>query len=82
MKVEELLSKVSGLRAESFDATPHAALKTPALVVTIRFDENKMEQVAFARAGGDVLASRSDEPGTGEGHGVQRSTRCSRASMR
>jgi hypothetical protein len=64
MKVEELLSKVSGLRAESFEAGTNAALKNPALVVTVRFDENKMEQVTFARAGGDVLASRSDEPGT------------------
>jgi hypothetical protein len=66
MKVEDLLSKVSGLQAVSFDAAAHAALKTPALVVTIRFDENKTEQVTFAKAGGDVLASRSDEPGTGK----------------
>jgi hypothetical protein len=64
MKVEELLSKVSNLRAESFDAGTNAALKNPALVVTVRFDDNKMEQVSFARAGGDVLASRADEPGT------------------
>ena len=64
MKVEDLLSKVSSLRAESFESTSHAALKAPALVVTIRFDENKMEQVTFARSAADVLASRSDEPGT------------------
>ena len=64
MKVEDLLAKVSSLRAESFDAGTNAALKSPALVVTVRFDDNKTEQVTFARAGGDVLASRSDEPGT------------------
>jgi hypothetical protein len=64
MQVEELLSKISGLRAESFEAGTNAALKNPALVVTVRFDENKMEQVTFARADGDVLANRSDEPGT------------------
>jgi hypothetical protein len=64
MKVEDLLSKVSGLRAESFETASHAALKNPALVVTLRFDENKMEQVAFARAGAEIVASRSDEPGT------------------
>lgn len=64
MKVEELLSKVSSLQAESFDAGTNPALRNPALVVTVRFDENKTEQVTFARAGGDVLASRSDEPGT------------------
>ena len=64
MKVEDLLSKVSSLQAQSFDAGTNAALRNPALVVTVRFDDNKMEQVTFARAGGDVLASRSDEPGT------------------
>lgn len=63
MKVEELLSKVSGLRAESFESSPAAALKTPVLVVKVQFDDKKMEQVAFARSGSDVLASRSDEPG-------------------
>ena len=64
MKVEELLSKLSSLRAESFETTAHAALKNPALVVTLRFDDNKMEQVTFARAGTEVVASRADEPGT------------------
>ena len=64
MKVEELLSKVSSLRAESFESNAHAALKTPTLVVTIQFDDKKMEKVTFARAGSDVVVSRSDEPGT------------------
>jgi hypothetical protein len=64
MKVEDLLSKVSSLRAESFESAANAALKSPALVVTIRFDENKMEQVTFAKAGTDVVASRMGEPGT------------------
>ena len=64
MKVEELLSKVSSLQADSFDPGTNAALRNPVLVVSVRFDENKMEQVTFARAGGDVLASRADEPGT------------------
>src|SRR5688572_280733 len=64
MKVEDLLSKVSSLRAESFDATAHAALRTPALVVTVQFDDKKTEKVTFARAASDVVASRSDEPGT------------------
>jgi len=34
--------------------------------VTIRFDENKMEQVTFARSGADVVAARAGEPGTGK----------------
>ena len=64
MKVEDLLSKVSSLRAESFESAANAALKSPALVVTIRFDDNKMEQVTFAKSGADVVASRAGEPGT------------------
>ena len=64
MKVEDLLAKVSSLRAESFDSAVNPALKSPALTVIARFDDNKTEQVSFGRAGTDVVASRSDEPGT------------------
>jgi hypothetical protein len=63
-KVEEFLAKVTGLRAESFETASSAALKNPALVVAIQFDDKKMEQVTFARSGSDVVASRSDEVGT------------------
>jgi hypothetical protein len=62
--VEDLLAKVSGLRAESFESAASPALKSPELTVTVRFDESKMEQVVFARSGSDVVATRSDEPGT------------------
>ena len=64
MKVEDLLTKVSALRAESFAAAANPALKTPALTVIVRFDDSKTEQVTFGRAGTDIVASRSDEPGT------------------
>jgi hypothetical protein len=64
MKVDDLLTKISGLRAESFETASNPALKTPALIVKTRFDDNKMEQVTFGRAGTDVVASRADEPGT------------------
>ena len=63
-KVEEFLAKVTGLRAESFETASSAALKNPALVVAIQFDDKKMEQVTFARSGSDIVASRSDEVGT------------------
>ena len=53
-----------GLRAESFETTVNPALKTPALVITVNFDEKKMEQVTFARNANDVVASRADEPGS------------------
>lgn len=64
MKVEDLLTKVSALRAESFATAANPALKTPALTVIVRFDDSKTEQVTFGRAGTDIVASRSDEPGT------------------
>lgn len=63
MKVEDLLSKVTALRADSFESGADPALKKPSLVVTIRFDDNKMEQVTFARSANDILGSRSDEAG-------------------
>ena len=69
MKVEDLLSKVTGLRAESFETAMNPALKNPALVVTIRFDDKKMEQVTFAKSGADVVASRAGEPGTAKVQG-------------
>lgn len=61
-KAEALLTAVTGLRAESFETATNAALKNPALTVNVTFADGRMEQVAFARAGGEVVASRSDEP--------------------
>jgi Domain of unknown function (DUF4340) len=69
-KADDLLSKITGLRAASFEDKPHASLKTPALVVTIRFTDNRTETVTFGRAGTDVYASRSDEPGTAKVEGT------------
>ena len=63
-RVEDLLGKISNLRALSFEAAARPALKSPELTVIVRFDESKTEQVAFARSGADVVAARSDEPGT------------------
>jgi hypothetical protein len=62
-KVEDLLAKVSGLRAASFETAAHASLKSPVLTVTATFDKGK-DAVTFGRAGMDVYASRSDEPGS------------------
>lgn len=63
-KVEDLISKLTNLRAQSFEPAEHASLKSPALTATIRFDDNKTETVTFGRAGADVFAKRADEPGT------------------
>lgn len=62
MKVEDLLTKMSGLRASSFEATAPAALKTPAVSITAQFD-GKRETVTIGRAGADAFAARQDEPG-------------------
>jgi hypothetical protein len=64
MKAEDALNKVTGLRATSFDDATHPSLKTPALVVTLKYGDNKTETVTFARSGMDVYASRSGEPGS------------------
>ena len=63
MQVESLLAQVSGLRAASFETGSHASLKTPVLAVKAVFDKGS-DSVTFGRAGADVYASRSDEPGT------------------
>lgn len=62
MKVEDLLTKVSGLRASSFETSAPAALKTPVLSVKAQFD-SKIETVTIGRSGSDAFAARSDEPG-------------------
>ena len=64
MKAEDALNKVSGLRAASFEDKPDASLKTPALVVTFKYGENKTETVSFGRADKDVYAGRNGEPGS------------------
>jgi len=71
-KVDDLLTKLTGLRAASFEDKPDPSLKTPALVVIVAFGENKQETVTFGRSGANVVASRSDEPGTAkvEGSGL------------
>ena len=61
-KVDDFLTKLTALRAQSFDATAPAALASPALRVVIRFDD-KSEEVRIARSNADVVAARADEPG-------------------
>ncbi len=63
-QVEDLLSKLSNLRAESFEATAHASLGMPVVTVTVGFDSDRTETVAFGRSAIDVFAGRADEPGS------------------
>ena len=62
-KVEELFTKLSNLRAQAFESSPHPSLKAPALTATIRFDDGKTETVTFGRTDRDVFGARADEAG-------------------
>ena len=62
-KVEDFLTKLSNLRAQSFESVAPATMKSPELTVTVRFDNDKAETVTLARSGSDVFAARGDEPG-------------------
>lgn len=63
-KVDDVLTRLSGIRAESFSAARHASLNAPVLTAVIRYDGDKTETVTFGRAGASVLAARPDEPGS------------------
>jgi len=62
-KAEDLLSKVTAMRAESFETRAPAALGTPVLTVTLTYGEDRTETVSFGRAGEDAFALRTGEPG-------------------
>ncbi|MCA1583621.1 MAG: DUF4340 domain-containing protein, partial [Acidobacteria bacterium] len=67
-KMDDLLTKLSNLRAESFSATDaKTGLQAPALVVAVSFDQGKFERVRFGRSGGDVFAAREGESGAARG---------------
>ena len=61
--VDELLSKVGLLRADSFVAAVPAGAATPVLKVKATFDESKTEEASLGRAGADAYGTRADEPG-------------------
>lgn len=62
-KVDDLLAKVSNLRAESFVAAAPPAAATAVLKVKASFDEAKTEEAAIGRAGADTFGTRPDEAG-------------------
>jgi hypothetical protein len=63
-KVEEMLTKLSSIRAQLFQDRVDPVLKMPTLVATLKLDNNMTETVTFARNGNAVLANRADEPGS------------------
>jgi hypothetical protein len=71
-KADDLLTKLTALRAASFEEKTPPSLKSPVLAATLQFGEGKQETVTFGRMGTDVFAARPDEPGTAkvEGSGL------------
>ena len=63
-KVEDMLTKLSAIRAQLFQDRVDPVLKMPTLVVKLKLDNNTTEDVTFARNGNAVLANRADEPGS------------------
>lgn len=62
-KMDDFLSKLTALRAQSFvTATPSTGLAMPTLVVSNSYDNGKFERVRIAKTA-EVFAARDDEPG-------------------
>jgi len=62
--IDDLLAKLSRLRAETFEEPAGATPEMPILTVTIRYDDDKTETVTFVQSAIDIFAARSDEPGS------------------
>jgi hypothetical protein len=63
-KAEDVLTRLSGIRAQSFNAARHPSLNMPVLTAVVQFASGKSETVTFGRSGADVIAARADEPGS------------------
>jgi len=64
VKMDDLLTKLTGLRAQSFSATTEGTgLEKPALVVAASYDQGKFERVRLTKSGADAYALRDGEPG-------------------
>lgn len=62
-KVDDLLSKIGTLRADTFVAAAPTGATAPVLRVKASFDESKTEEASLGRAGADAFGTRADEPG-------------------
>jgi hypothetical protein len=63
-KMEDLLTKLAALRAQSFNATTNAAgLGTAALVAEASYDTDKFERVRFIKGEKEVFGVRDGEAG-------------------
>lgn len=65
-KMEDFLTKLAALRAQSFNPTTNAAgLADAALVAEATYDSDKTERVRFIRSDDQVFGVREGEPGVG-----------------
>lgn len=63
-KMDDLLTKLSNLRAQSFSGTDAGTgLQTPALVASVSYDQGKFERIRLGRSGGEAFGAREGEPG-------------------
>jgi hypothetical protein len=63
-KMEDFLTKLAALRAQSFNQTTNAAgLAQPALVVEASYDKDKYERVRFIKGEKEMFGVRDGEPG-------------------
>lgn len=63
-KMEDFLTKLAALRAQSFNPTTNAAgLAQPALTVEASYDTDKFERVRFIKGEAQVFGVREGEPG-------------------
>lgn len=62
-KMDDLLAKLSNLRADTFVAAAPAKAATPVVKVTAEFDENKKEDASIGKDGADAFGTRPDEAG-------------------
>jgi hypothetical protein len=63
-KMEDLLTKLTNLRAQSFAGEKDkTGLDKPDLVVSASFDQGKFERVRFAKPAADAFAAREGDPG-------------------
>jgi hypothetical protein len=62
-KMDDLLAKLSNLRADTFVAAAPAQAAAPIVKVTAEFDENKKEEAGIGRDGAEAFGTRPDEAG-------------------
>lgn len=64
-KMDDLLTRLSSLRAQSFNPTTNAAGTAPATTVSVSYDGDKFERVRIIDGERQAFAVRDGEPGVG-----------------